>query len=255
MIRRTSSIRAGLGRFRLGVTAFQGPPPGRQWWANGPNDIPIGMVWVYPGFGLYSSGGAYVPYYGCDCCQGGGLEDPSVAKSLNPAPAVLNLDYDESKIFAPAGAGDDGGHWYEFTAFGQNWTLNPFADNAAGFSQTLSSYGSAATTAIGGTVHGAAGSAGNRRGSGRDSRRHRDWGSRHNSGRRVGFRGGGIGGGVSGLISAFNKSPDTPDLVMEGQAAENGLIIGVFNGVLSQLGPLAEAACAEHLATRQPQER
>ena len=42
---------------------------------------------MYPGFGQYSSGGAYVPYYGCDCCEGGGLNDPSVKESLDPADA------------------------------------------------------------------------------------------------------------------------------------------------------------------------
>ncbi len=76
-------------------------PPGAQWWANGPNDIPTGMVWVYPGFGQYSSGGAYVPYYGCDCCEGGGYDNPSVAESLDPAGA-----------FGPLGPGYPSG--YEF---------------------------------------------------------------------------------------------------------------------------------------------
>ena len=85
MTRRISSIRAGLDRFRLGLPGSRVFPPGAQWWANGPNDIPIGMVWVFPGFGQYSSGGAYVPYYGCDCCEGGGYDNPSVAESLDPA--------------------------------------------------------------------------------------------------------------------------------------------------------------------------
>ncbi len=65
------------------------------------------MVWVYPGFGLYSSGGAYVPYYGCDCCEGGGLDDPSVAASLDPPSAFgpLGPGYPSGYDFGGGGLG------------------------------------------------------------------------------------------------------------------------------------------------------
>ena len=95
---------SGLGPISPWGDRVQGPPPGAQWWANGPNDIPIGMVWVYPGFGLYSSGGAYVPYYGCDCCEGGGFNDPSVAESLGP-PSAPGSGHKPDDYYSQGGSG------------------------------------------------------------------------------------------------------------------------------------------------------
>ena len=64
---------------------------------------------MYPGFGLYSSGGAYVPYYGCDCCEGGGYDNPSVAESLDPADGGGgSLDPDSGSIDAGGGSFGDG---------------------------------------------------------------------------------------------------------------------------------------------------
>ena len=47
-----------------------------------PSGMPVGMMYVFPGFGEYSSGGGYVPIWGCGCCEGGGNSDPNVAISL-----------------------------------------------------------------------------------------------------------------------------------------------------------------------------
>ena len=59
-------------------------PPSQQYPPD-PSGVPVGMMYVFPGFGEYSSGGGYVPIFGCDCCAGGGFDNPSIATSLGGA--------------------------------------------------------------------------------------------------------------------------------------------------------------------------
>ena len=60
-------------------------------------------------------------------------------------------------------------------------------------------------------------------------------------GAAVGFSGGALWGGMNGFYRALTKEPDTPDYVLAGQTAEEGMIIGVGAGVL---GPLARVPVA-----------
>ncbi len=77
---------SGVGMsFPIAGTPGSGDSAG-PWWLNGPSAIPAGMTYVYPTEPPYGSGGAWVPYYGCDCCEGGGLDDPNVEDSLVVCP-------------------------------------------------------------------------------------------------------------------------------------------------------------------------
>jgi RHS repeat-associated protein len=130
-----------------------------------------------------------------------------------------------------------------FTAFGQNWVM-PWSPNAGGFCDTMSAYGSAAATAASGIGYGAAGGAatgtavGLGVGAAVGGIPTGGIGALPGAGigGAAGLVGGTIGGGISGFITAWNTPPGTPNIVVAGQSAQQGLGIGVVSGVLGPLG-------------------
>jgi hypothetical protein len=161
-----------------------------------------------------------------------------------------------NSIVQPATVADPGwnqlghSHRYEFTAFGQNWTLNPFASNAGGFSDTVSAYGSAAKTACYGTSYGAAGGAatgtlvGMGVGAAVGGIPTAGVGALPGAGigGAAGFVGGVIGGGINAFINAWNTKPGTSNIVVAGQSAEQGMGFGVLSGILGPLGTVPGAS-------------
>jgi len=175
-------------------------------------------------------------YYDADLGRFVGRDPIGYAADIN----LYRYVYNSPVIFVdPTGLA-----WYEFTAFGQNWTLDPMDANAGGFCDTMSAYGSAAVLAGSGIGSGA--TAGGATGAGTGFVvggvgglvLGPGAGLTAGGGALIGGVSGGIGGGVGGLVTAWNAPVGATYGGVAGASAMSGLVAGPVAGITGPIGGL-----------------